>query len=98
MYILLLLFVSFSWHSIAYLAQQHQRIGMRAPGVPNVAGRVVSVGHMVGPRMPLAHPPPPYPGPPPPYPGPIQVRHLLSSVFRLEFGGLLYTFGNVLIT
>lgn len=60
--------------SIAYLAQQHQRMGMRVAGVPNVAGRVVSVGHMVGPRMPLAHPPPPYPGPPPPYPGPMQVH------------------------
>lgn len=50
---------------------------MRVTGVPNVAGRVVAVNHMIGPRMPLAPPPPPppppYPGPPPPYPGPIQV-------------------------
>ena len=46
---------------------------MRVAGISGVAGRVVSVNHMVGPRMPLAPPPPPYPGPPPPYPGPIQV-------------------------
>lgn len=50
---------------------------MRVTGVPGVPGRVVSVSHMIGPRMPLAPPPPPpppYPGPPPPYPGPVQVR------------------------
>ncbi|XP_043479344.1 histone-lysine N-methyltransferase 2C-like isoform X5 [Leptopilina heterotoma] len=53
--------------------QQHQRLGMRVAGVQNVAGRIVSVSHMIGPRMPLQPPPPPpYPGPPPPYRGPIQ--------------------------
>lgn len=47
---------------------------MRVAGVQNVAGRIVSVSHMIGPRMPLPPPPPPpYPGPPPPYRGPIQV-------------------------
>lgn len=57
---------------------QQQRLGMRVAGIQGVAGRVVSVNHMIGPRMPLAPPPPPppYPGPPPPYPGPIQVSTL----------------------
>lgn len=52
-------------------AQQHQRPGMRVPGVQGVTSRL-----MIGPRIPLAPPPPPppYPGPPPPYPGPMQVR------------------------
>lgn len=66
--------------------QSQPRMGMRVPGVQNVANRVVSVGHMVGPRMPLAPPPPPppYPGPPPPYPGPGQVRQtiLFDSVIH----------------
>ncbi|XP_024945171.1 histone-lysine N-methyltransferase 2C isoform X3 [Cephus cinctus] len=62
--------------------QQQQRHGMRLTGAPSVSsvsgvpGRAVPVGHMIGPRMPLAPPPPPpppYPGPPPPYPGPIQM-------------------------
>ncbi|CAD6215553.1 GSCOCG00000363001-RA-CDS [Cotesia congregata] len=55
---------------------QPQRLGMRVAGVQGIPGRVVSVGHMIGPRMPLAPPPPPpppYPGPPPPYPGPVQM-------------------------
>ncbi|XP_011303059.1 histone-lysine N-methyltransferase 2C isoform X3 [Fopius arisanus] len=59
-----------------HMQLQQQRLGMRVPGVQGVPGRVVSVSHMVGPRMPLAPPPPPpppYPGPPPPYPGPVQM-------------------------
>ncbi|XP_063990116.1 histone-lysine N-methyltransferase 2C-like isoform X3 [Diachasmimorpha longicaudata] len=60
-----------------HMQLQQQRVGMRVPGVQGVPGRVVSVSHMVGPRMPLAPPPPPppppYPGPPPPYPGPVQM-------------------------
>jgi len=57
---------------------------MRVAGVPNVTGRVVTVNHVIGPRMPLAPPPPPppppYPGPPPPYPGPIQVSVNLYTI------------------
>lgn len=68
--------ICFQLYFVIAVSQQ-QRLNMREAGVPNVAGRVVAVNHMIGPRMPLAPPPPPppppYPGPPPPYPGPIQV-------------------------
>lgn len=58
---------------------------MRVAGVQNVAGRIVSVSHMIGPRMPLPPPPPPpYPGPPPPYRGPIQVRVSLKYYSHAE--------------
>lgn len=73
-------------HQPQHMQLQQHRMGMRvAGGVQGTSGRVVSVSHMVGPRMPLAPPPPPppppYPGLPPPYPGPVQVCSTLILSF-----------------